>query len=607
MHIATIIFSVAILGSLCSCSDSPLSKKLLHAQSIIEEYPDSVRAILDSVDTHRLSRKERALYAVTDAQTRHKLFLPISGTDSLLNLAEDYFDSHGPDSLLMKTLFYRAVTSTEKGEIEEAARGAVNSWEMAKSLDNDYWQAKTAELVADQAMEMQNYQEELKWRKMAADHYKKAGKEKSYLFTLIQISTSYLNLKDSLNAKNLDDSIGGLVLKYPDNDCLKEYHAYYSIFIQNACGHFEKADSLYRSIKGTTMEQGNRAYLDLIRSNILLNQDNMSGCRELLDSIADGCVNSEDRSMLYDQYYRLGKTTGDFDLTTQAADSLLSLQSQLISNALQQPVTATQRDFFQLLAERKEAEKQRKVVILWRSVAISVLVVALIITLSVISNRRKKRKINETVAAFYNASEELRTVSELNKIIEGKLTYLSEENVELERRVSDETKKNEEVEAMIKKQRSELKRKTNKIDKLKNELNVKGGQMIDVYTDQWATINMLCREIADEGKVDSIIVANIRTELEKMKSNSFYNAIAKKLDLYGEGVITKLKDQCKLLSNEDIKLYILSVAGFSITAISLMTGTRSSTIYSRMRRILRLIDKERPADMDLFISLFKRK
>ncbi|MDE7442298.1 MAG: hypothetical protein K2M69_09055 [Muribaculaceae bacterium] len=333
----------------------------------------------------------------------------------------------------------------------------------------------------------------------------------------------------------------------------------------------------------------------------------MSGCRELLDSIADGCVTSEDRSMLYDQYYRLGKTTEDFNLTTQAADSLLSLQSQLISNALQQPVTATQRDFFQLLAERKEAEKQRKVVILWRSMIIGVLVVALIITLSVISNRRKKRKINETVAAFYNASEELRTVSELNKIIEGKLTHLSEENVELERRVSDETKRNEEVEAMIKKQQSELKRKTNKIDKLKNELNVKGGQMIDVYTDQWATINMLCREIADEGKVDSIIVANIRTELEKMKSNSFYNAIAKKLDLYGEGVITKLKDQCKLLSDEDIKLYILSVAGFSITAISLMTGTRSSTIYSRMRRILRLIDKERPADMDLFISLFKRK
>ena len=68
----------------------------------MEEHPDSARKLLDGIDSTRLRRADAPLYAVLDAQSRHKLTLD-PPSDSLLNIAVDRYIAHGPDSLLMKS------------------------------------------------------------------------------------------------------------------------------------------------------------------------------------------------------------------------------------------------------------------------------------------------------------------------------------------------------------------------------------------------------------------------------------------------------------------------------------------------------------------------
>lgn len=111
LWIATALTALFTVG----CTGSETTRKLDRAKNLMEEHPDSARMLLDGIDSLRLSRSQAALYAVLDAQSRHKLDMPVPSSDSLLNLAVDRYTSRGPDSLLMKALFYRAVRNGERG------------------------------------------------------------------------------------------------------------------------------------------------------------------------------------------------------------------------------------------------------------------------------------------------------------------------------------------------------------------------------------------------------------------------------------------------------------------------------------------------------------
>ncbi|MDE6027949.1 MAG: hypothetical protein K2G23_07755, partial [Muribaculaceae bacterium] len=239
-----IILSVlcgSLFVSIIGCSDPRVETALRRASELIEEYPDSARVVLDSIDSLHLRKGNAALYAVLDAQSRHKLYMSPPASDSLLNIAVDRYSSHGPDSMLMKAFFYRAIKHQGEMDLENATHDAICSWEVAKSLKNSYWEAKDAELLADMAAIIQNYQEELKWRRIAADSYKKAGKTENYLYALCDVSSSYLNLRDSINACCLDDSIQNILPKYKENVNLQLYHANSSIYIQNTYGRINYA------------------------------------------------------------------------------------------------------------------------------------------------------------------------------------------------------------------------------------------------------------------------------------------------------------------------------------------------------------------------------
>lgn len=57
----------------------------------IASKPDSVIQILDSLDVNMLSKKERAHYCLLKVKVRDVFFLYDDETDSLLQVAEDYF------------------------------------------------------------------------------------------------------------------------------------------------------------------------------------------------------------------------------------------------------------------------------------------------------------------------------------------------------------------------------------------------------------------------------------------------------------------------------------------------------------------------------------
>ncbi len=605
LPIIIVIACYALFG-VTGCSDARVGEVLRHADQLMETHPDSVRFLLDGIDTLKLNKANASLYAVLDAQSRHKLYMPPPASDSLLNIAVNHYSVTGPDSLLMKALFYRAVERRENGDIESATHDAINSWELAGKMKDNYWQAKDAELVADLAEDIQNYQEELKWRKSAAESYKKAGKQINYLYTLCDVSSSYLNLRDSVNACCLDDSIGKLILKEDDGN-LKLYHASSSIYIQNSYGDLNRADSLYNLLISTNIQVCNDSTLGLIKANILLNRGEYKGCLNILDSLDQRLCAQERRSLIYEVAYRLAKESGDIILMSKSADSLFSIQSQLISKALNQPVTATQRDYFQVEAATKEEQRHKATVIGWWILICAVILIATGIVIYRIHLKRKNKLLNEKVAQILDVSTQLKEEHSKNMEIQSELEALKNIQEGLQAVIASAEQKDNDDLALINKQKNELKKKSAQINQLTKKLNYAGNMLSNLYTEQWSTINMLCKEFFNKDKSDSaIIMANINNELEKLKSKGFYQTLEKDLNTYYDGIIKKLRAQCVNLKEEDIKLIILCLAGFSSIAISLLTECSASTFYARKQRIISKISLSNVADRELFLSYLKK-
>ena len=100
---------------LSSCSSSVKSPLLLSADSLMEIYPDSALSILESISSpQKLSRADRALYALLLTQARHKNYIAL-GDDSLIKTAVEYYGDKKKSVRAAKAHYYWGATYGEKG------------------------------------------------------------------------------------------------------------------------------------------------------------------------------------------------------------------------------------------------------------------------------------------------------------------------------------------------------------------------------------------------------------------------------------------------------------------------------------------------------------
>lgn len=92
-----------------SCHQTPeaIAPALAHADSLMDDHPDSALHYLQSLDLSGLSDADKAYYGLQLAQASDKNFLPLLPCDSLVNAALDYYDE-GDGLLRAKALLYKS-------------------------------------------------------------------------------------------------------------------------------------------------------------------------------------------------------------------------------------------------------------------------------------------------------------------------------------------------------------------------------------------------------------------------------------------------------------------------------------------------------------------
>lgn len=115
-----LLFFIALF-TITGCVDSAQTISVLNAaDSLISERPDSAYRLLQTLDGCRIWQDENeARYALLLTQTKHKNYIK-SESDSLINIAVDYYRNAHDSNMYARALFYQGTVNEDMGDSDAA-------------------------------------------------------------------------------------------------------------------------------------------------------------------------------------------------------------------------------------------------------------------------------------------------------------------------------------------------------------------------------------------------------------------------------------------------------------------------------------------------------
>ncbi|MDE6409227.1 MAG: hypothetical protein K2K81_03140 [Muribaculaceae bacterium] len=561
-----------LFALLPGCSGSPERETLKRAEKMIEAHPDSARILLEGINPSTLKRADLSLYALLDAQARHKLYLP-APSDSMLNIAADYYTSHGPDSLLMKTLFYRAVGYKSAGDLISATNDATTAWDLSSATKTYYWRAKTAELIGDIYHADSNMTEESRWRKRASEDYRRAGRFDNHLFSLCDLIVALTDMGETKKALALVDSLRPIVDAHPEIPQLSHYFYLDAVPVYAHFGDLKTATILLDSLN-LKYEGGLPSPLPVYQAEIKIRQGDYAEAREIIKAGLPRASNANDSILFLHKYAKSFSKEGDSKKGYEYLDSVLDLQYSAFHKTLGHSITTAQRDLYEnkFSSETKRADRQRSyttfLVILLLLICVTVTVILHII------RRNAKRKLQLDLEEIYDLREEMmreRVISaQVNEERATELASAKDNLVNVQAELTD----------------------------IRSKLELQRETQETLYRQKWELLNKLCFELNPDKKSvneNERITANLRKYIESLRDMEHFKEIEDSINLYMNGVMKRMRAQCDFLSEKDFIFLALLYAGHSAKTIAFFTGIRLSYFYTKRDRLyLRILKSDAP-------------
>ena len=402
---------IALLICMMGACDRPESRRLQRAEAVMESAPDSALAILDSIDTATLTHaSDRALYALLLTQGRIKTY-EVLIDDSLISTAVRYYEDHGPDSNLMKSLFYQGEILSNNREFSKAIIPSMRAREMAISADNPYWHAKASELIGDMLNQTFYYSEAIVYSRESASLYEKVNKVANHRFALCDVAIDYSNIGAHKRSLEIIDSIRQIALQNPSDSNLVYYTN--SIIFANYyhAKDFRKAiaayDSLLNSPSRSFISQNDHIWGAISK----MEEGDMTDIDSLVKLINDNRLEIDD-CYKYEILSRYYFASGDYRRSKLYTDSAMFSQDTVVVNMLRQSVITSQRDFFSLNEDlaRSKAERLSTAIIVG-AVFFPLVIVALIV-FYVQRMKIKNMKVEQSMNEIYLLTTDLTSKNE---------------------------------------------------------------------------------------------------------------------------------------------------------------------------------------------------
>lgn len=195
-NIFILLFAALTFG----CGQSKhIRQSLDYASSIMNEHPDSARAILANMERSALkSRSLRARHALLYSQAMDKCYVD-TNNDSLTSVALDYYKSHGTDHEKALAYYYNGIVVLNKdGETEQIIGNMVAAQHYAENTDDTYLKGLISFIVGKQYYNQLSFEEALSNFDIAVTCFRELDLKQNLLLSLQYkgISQNMLNMYD---------------------------------------------------------------------------------------------------------------------------------------------------------------------------------------------------------------------------------------------------------------------------------------------------------------------------------------------------------------------------------------------------------------------------
>ncbi len=632
------------------CSDGNRAT-LEQANAIMEEDHDSALQILNTINREELNKRDVPYYSLLMTQALIKNFVPVS-SDSLISIAYRKYnnDLHGDRGI--RSQFYMGEILYNQKNHHKAIKYYLSAYEEAKRLKNDYWRAKAAEMIADSFCEVYNYEGSIKYRKEAILYYGKAGRIANQRYACADLSGDYIDDSKEKEALSIIDSVFFKTMEdMPEDTFLLDYIRRYRIDALIDCDRVDDLDTVdYNMLRSYFNNPPGIAALKTL-CKIGKNGDSDIAERKL-DSIFKITGSYEAKGHILYAKYLKAKREGRVASSLEYLDSILYYQNDICKFIIEESIRGAEGDFYTDLSVKNKRKSELYFFLLiftcsltfaiWRIYRLKNIAcrkkieasVEDIVTLRANSDKLDmersilrdeiNEKSNSIAKLRESINEKTRTISFLeNKVMEEKNSNaLLEDCIEnkinvmhlLNLSLDDKGKLIERLKNEISRLEEEIKEHSCNIEILKKNLDAKSSDIMsknvvmeNLFRERWTTLNMLCNEYYEKGDSPVLrekIIGSIEKELKKIGSKKSIEQIEEAVNKYCDGILDDLKRECPNLTERDVTLATLIMAGFSVKAISYLLGIKTGNLYMIRRRLIERISNSNAPDKERFIERF---
>lgn len=603
-NFSVFIFVVFILMG-CSQENRNVLEKV---DAIMEANPDSAKVLLSNIDRTALNESELPYFALLYTQAQIKTDIPLD-SDSLISIAYAKYGTDRHGNLGIRTNFYMGEIFFNQEKYRDAMRYYLKTFEDSNRLSNDYWHAKAAERIADLFYYACNYDEAAKYSNEAAEIFKKINRQINHKYTLVQLANIYVNNGFADKAFLLLDSL--LNLSQKQNPVDTAFLNYIKLpLITSMIRSNRLTEEIIDSID---LDLNGMSDFDIINTVILESQVNnlinrSSKSKDILKDVSIFSHSDKDKIRILYARYENAKAIGDSQLALSLVDSMLYYQNKVAEDIIQESVTGAQRDFYSEMAVFHSERSQFLKKFLWVVILASLLLLSFIIIIFRLRIKAQRAKLDINMESLLTMKAYSDRLTKEKESLEKSMLENNNVIQRLDRRYEESIKN---MEAL----RKTLSDKDDMVDNLKLILDDKEQHELEqaaivenLFKEKWTTLDTLCNQYfgLDNSELTAkSVITNIEKEIKKIVSKKGLADIVEATDKYMGGIVTRLRNQCPFLKEDDISFIALLFAGFSVRSVCMFDGITYRNFYVKKSRLIKRIESSDAPDKDLFIEKIK--
>ncbi len=196
------IFYTIICFLLClSCSRyDTLTASLNEVESIVESYPDSSLSILKGINISSIhSNKHKARYSLLLSIVNDKNYIDVE-SDSIITPALKYYLRTGDADKKLKVLYYRGIVERNRGNHEAAMNWYVQADRFSMMATDKVMVGRLYTAMMISYNRVYDIEASIDMAQKACDSYHKACDTTRYISAVLNLTSSYIQVNDTLKA-----------------------------------------------------------------------------------------------------------------------------------------------------------------------------------------------------------------------------------------------------------------------------------------------------------------------------------------------------------------------------------------------------------------------